>query len=458
MTRRLRFAVACVGLALMVAPSGCVRKPREAAPPTKLAVPVSTPLRRNVTEYVVFTGRADAVNSVDIRARVTGYLVQLPFREGSEVKVGDQLAEIDPRPYKAQLDQAEGQLNLYKAASELAKANHTRDQAAFKIAAGAVSLQQLDQDKAAVDQADAAVRASQASLELYKLNLAYTKVLSPIVGQVSRYYVTLGNVVTQDQTILTSVVSLDPIYAYCEVDERTTLRVRRAINEGKMPLYSEARVPVEMGLEGEDGFPHKGSLNFVNNQLNPGTGTVSVRAIFDNPKPPHGARLILPGMYVRVRLRMGEPRPALLVVDRAIISDQGLKYVYVVDAENKATYRRITTAWQEDDGLRVVTAGLKPDDLVVVGALQQVQPNREVEPTPQPMPTDTATAAAAPLPAAKPGEKPTTKPEKAATEPEEKPTTKPEKPAAKPEEKPTTKPEKPAAKPEEKPTTNPAKN
>jgi multidrug efflux system membrane fusion protein len=426
MNKRLRFAAVGLGLALMAASSGCVRKQPQIAPPAVPVVPVSKPVARKVTEYVSFTGRADAVNAVDIRARVTGYVVEMGFREGADVKAGQKLFVIDPRPYQAQYDQAAGQLNLYKAQLELAKANHARDKVAAATAPGAVSLQQLDQDKAAVDEAEASVRASEASLKLYQLNVDYTQVTSPVDGQVSRFYLTLGNLVNQDQTVLTSVVSLDPIYAYCEVDEPTVLRVRRAINEGKMPRYTEADVPIELGLQGEEGFPHAGKLDFVNNQVNPNTGTISVRGIFANPRPPKGARLISPGMYVRIRLRMGEPRPALLVVDRAITSDQGLKYVYVVDAKNKATYRRITTGWLEDDGLRVITAGLKPDDLVVVSGLQQVRPNAEVKPALQPMlfsaPADEGAAVEAPPRAATPAEKPAAKP---AAKPAEKPAEKP---------------------------------
>ena len=175
-----------------------------------------------MTDYVDFTGRTNAVNSVDIRARVSGYLVQMPFKEGAEVKKGDLLFEVDPRPYQAQYDQAVGQVNLYKAQLELAKANYARDQEVAKTP-GAVSVQQLDQDKAAVDEADAAVKAFQASLEVYKLNLSFTKVTSPIDGQVSRYFLTLGNLVVQDQTLLTTVVSLDPMYVYFDVDEGTVL-------------------------------------------------------------------------------------------------------------------------------------------------------------------------------------------------------------------------------------------
>jgi membrane fusion protein, multidrug efflux system len=173
-------------------------------------VPVSRPVERTVTDYADFTGRTNAVESVDIRARVSGYLVQMPFKEGAEVKKGDLLFEVDPRPYEAQLVQAEGQVNLYKAQLALAKATYARDLEVAKTP-GAVSKQQLDQDKAAVDEGDAAVKASQASMEVYKLNLGFTKVASPIDGQVSRYFLTLGNLVVQDQTLLTTVVSLDPI-------------------------------------------------------------------------------------------------------------------------------------------------------------------------------------------------------------------------------------------------------
>ena len=167
---------------------------------------------------------------------------------------------------------------------------------------GAVSLQQLDQDRAAVDEAEASVKAAQASLEVYKLNLEFTKVTSPITGQVSRFYLTRGNLVNQDQTLLTTVVSLDPIYVYFDVDEAGVLRVRRAINSGQIPNLASrcASFPVLMGLQGEEGYPHEGMLNFVNNQVNPTTGSISVRAVFDNHSPPHeGTRLMSPGMFVQ---------------------------------------------------------------------------------------------------------------------------------------------------------------
>jgi multidrug efflux system membrane fusion protein len=371
---------------LLAAVIGCQRKTPQVATAEPPATPVSRPIERVVTDYVDFTGRTNAINSVDVRARVSGYLGQMPFKEGAEVKKGELLFEIDPRPYQAQYDQAEGQVNLYKAQLALAKANYARDRDVAKTP-GAVSSQQLDQDKAAVDEADAAVKAFQASLEVYKLNLSFTKVTSPIDGKVSRYYLTLGNLVVQDQTLLTTVVSLDPMYVYFDIDEGTVLRIRKAINDGTIRRYQEDGIPVLMALQGETGFPHKGIVDFANNQVNPNTGSLSMRSVFANSKPAKGVRLLSPGMFVRIRLPIGQPHPAILVIDRAVGSDQGLKFVYVIDAENKVQYRRVSTGALQEDGLRVITEGLKPSERVVVGGLQQVRPRMPVKPELMPMPS-----------------------------------------------------------------------
>jgi multidrug efflux system membrane fusion protein len=366
---------------------GCANRPPQVAPPEPTAVPVSRPVEREVTDYVDFTGRTEAVQSVDIRPRVTGYLVKMPFQEGSEVKEGDLLFEIDPRPYEAQLDQAEGQVNLTEASLKLTRTTYDRDQIINRRVPGGVSLQQLDQDKAAVDEAEARVKAYQASLEIYKLNIEFTQVKSPIDGQVSRYYLTPGNLVNQDQTLLTTVVSLEPMYTYFDMDEPTLLRIRRAIDEGRIKTPQDGQVPVFMGLQGEDGYPHRGTINFVDNQVNPTTGSISVRGVFPNPKPKEGDRLLSPGMFVRIRLPIGQPHPALLVIDRAVGSDQGLKYVYVLDAKNDVQYRRVTTGPLQEDGLRVITQGLEPAERVVVGGLQQVRPRTQVQPESIPMPS-----------------------------------------------------------------------
>jgi multidrug efflux system membrane fusion protein len=386
-------AVFCLLVAGITA--GCEQSQPQTTSNEPPGIPVSYPVEREVTEFVDFTGRTDAVQAIDIRARVTGYLMQAPFKEGAEVKKDQLLFEIDPRPYNAQFDQAISQVTLNEASLKLAKTTLARDQTIARSATGAISQQQLDQDMAAVEEAEARLKSSQASTKVYRLNVDFTRVLSPIDGQVSRYYYNVGNLVNQDQTLLTTVVSLDPMYVYFDMDEPTLLRIRRAVNEGKIKRPIDGVIPVLMGLQGEDGYPHKGTINFVNNQVNPTTGSISVRGLFPNPKPDGGARLLSPGMFVRVRLPIGEPHPALLVIDKAISSDQGLKYVYVVDSESKVQYRRVTTGSLEPDGLRVISEGLESGDRVVVGGLQQVKPKVVIKPDQVSMPS-IASAAAGP--------------------------------------------------------------
>jgi multidrug efflux system membrane fusion protein len=395
--RSLSFLTCCFLLAVGMM-TGCSQQPGTEQTAEPLVVPVSKPVRREVTDFVDYTGRTAAVNSVDIRPRVTGYLMKMPFKEGSEVKAGDLLFEIDPRPYQALVDQAEAQVKLNEARLRLAKANNTRAKTVAAREPGAYSQQELDTYQAQELEADASVKAAEATLAVYKLNRAFCEVTSPIDGQVSRYYYTLGNLVNQDQTTLTTVVSLDPMYAYFDVDERTVLRVRKGINEGAIivPPNTE-QVPVYMALEGEQDYPHQGTVNFINNQVNPSTGTMTVRGVFANPKPPSGRRLLAPGMFVRIRVPIGQPHSALLVADRAIGSDQGLKFVYVVDKDNKVQYRRVTMGSLEEDGLRVVE-GVEPDDRVIVGALPQVRPNMQVGPEEVEMPRIGAGQAPPPVP------------------------------------------------------------
>jgi RND family efflux transporter MFP subunit len=378
-----RFLSPLLGSCLTLAGAicGCARSPSQIAPPEPPVVPISLPVERQVTDYVDFTGRTNAVQSVDIRPRVTGYLVKISFKEGADVKVGDLLFEIDPRPYKAQLDQATGMVNLYQAQLKLARIVYARDRAINARVPGSVSQEQLEQDQASVDEADARVKAFENNREVYQLNSDFTKVVSPIDGHISRYYLTIGNLVNQDQTLLTTVVSQDPMYVYFDMDEPTLLRVRRAINEGKIKIPEPGEVlPVLMGLQGEDGFPHQGTINFLDNQVDSTTGSILVRGVFPNPRPQAGVRLLSPGMFVRIRLPIGPPHKALLVIDRALGSDQGLKYVYVVDAKNEIQYRRVTTGPLQEDGLRVISSGLKPDESVVVGGLLQVRPRMRVQP------------------------------------------------------------------------------
>ncbi|VTS04216.1 efflux RND transporter periplasmic adaptor subunit [Tuwongella immobilis] len=369
--------------------SGCQRPSKE--PPQKqadtLVVPIAKPVSRVVTETVEYTGRTDAVQAVSIRARVTGYLTKMPFQEGSEVNAGDLLFEIDPRPYQAILDEAQSQVDVYTAQWKLATKTLERD----RSLGGAVSQQQLDQDVAQVEEANARIKMAQSTVQTAKLNLEFTKIRSPISGRISRYFYTLGNLVTQDQTLLTTVVSMNPMYVYFDLDERTYHRLTGSFQSGKPGTGSIEswlqELPVRMGLEGETGFPHEGKINFINNQVNPSTGTIAVRGVFANRQLRDGVWWLTPGMFTRIRLPIGEPASAVLVIDRAIGSDQGLKYVYVIDAENQVQYRRVKVGALQEDGLRVIEEGLDADEWVAVGALQQLRPKLRVERQEMRMPT-----------------------------------------------------------------------
>jgi multidrug efflux system membrane fusion protein len=371
--------------ATSAAGAGCRRTAPQIAPAEPPVFPVSHPTQREVTDYVDFIGRTEAVKAVDIRPRVTGYLVAMPFKEGSEVKLGGLLFEIDPGPYEAQVAQAESQVTLHEAQLKLAEANFGRAKSLFEKKT--ISQQEYETEQATVDEAKAQIAAANAALALYKLNLEFTNVKSPIEGQVSRYYLTVGNLVNQDQTLLTTVVSLDPMYVYFDMDEPTLLRIRMAINSGAVKPDPDGVFPVMMGLQGEEGFPHQGRVDFVNNQVNSATGSIAVRGVFDNPKPESGHRLLSPGMFARVRLPIGTPHPALLVIDRAIASDQGLKFVYVLDSDRKVQYRRVTTGALQRDGLREITKGVTAEDWVLVGGLLQVRPQMEIQVENRPMPT-----------------------------------------------------------------------
>jgi multidrug efflux system membrane fusion protein len=377
-----------VVLAALAAAGGCNRRANQPAAPQPPTVPVSQPVQRSVTDYIDYTGRLDAVQAVDVRARVTGYLIQMPFKEGAEVKKGDLLFEIDPRPYQAQVDAAQAQVNLAEANYKLARAENVRSRAIARRDPGAISAEDLERYAAQEAQANAQVGLAKANLETARLYLGFTKVTSPIDGIVSRYYYTLGNLVTQDSTLLTTVVSYDPMYAYFDMEERVILRLREMINQGKLQVPADrTNIPILMGLEGEEGYPHRGTFDFANNTVNPSTGTIAVRAVFPNPLPPGGRRLLTPGMFVRIRVPIGSPQSAQLIIDRAIGSDQGLRFVYVVDPDNKVRYQRVQTGPLQPDGLRVITNGLAADDWVAIGALQQIRPQIQVVPDRQPMPT-----------------------------------------------------------------------
>lgn len=361
---------------------GCSRKPREAPDTTLPTVVVAKPIQRDVTESVEFTGRTDGVFFTQIRPRVSGYLVGMPFKEGAEVKKDDVLFEIDDRPYKATLDEARASLEFSKAALVKNQANYDIGLAVAKQEKGAISEQELVKRMGARDESKASVDKAKADLEHAQLNFDWCKVRSPIDGRVSRYMFTLGNLVTQDQSLLTTVVSQNPMYVYFDMDENTMLRVLRTlVLPSKVELMKvPGGIPVEMGLSDEVGFPHKGFINFANNVVNPSTGTIQIRGEFPNPPNDFGQHLLRPGMFVRVRLPLGKPHKALLIDEKALGTDQGQKYLLVVDSNNVVDYRRVKTGPQEPDSLRVIDQGLKAGEWVIVSGLQMVRPGDKVTP------------------------------------------------------------------------------
>jgi RND family efflux transporter MFP subunit len=361
----------CLGLA------GCTPAPSGAPAPAPPSVAVSYAVERDVTDYKDFTGRTAAVESVDVRARVWGYLDRVNFKEGALVKKGDVLFEIDSRTYQAALQQAEG--NLASLEARLKRLDADFGRAEQLVGKGAMSRE--ERDRIAGDRAEtaASIRGLQAAVGRAKLDLAFTKVTAPVSGRVSRYNVTVGNLVQSgDQgggTVLTTIVSVDPVYVYFDVDERTVQRIRQLIREGKAKSAREIEWPVALGLAAEEGYPHQGTIDFVDNQVNPRTGTLRVRAIFPNKD-----EVISPGYFARVRVPVGTPRQALLVSERALDTDQGQKILYVVNDNNEVTSRPIQVGARHD-GLRAIEDGLRPGERVIVNGLLQVRPGITVEPT-----------------------------------------------------------------------------
>jgi multidrug efflux system membrane fusion protein len=393
-----RVGLSLLGLSLLM---GCRHATGPGAERPNPTVRVVKPIVREITEYAYFTGRMDAVESVDVRSRVTGYLVKINFKPGQDVVKGDLLFKIDPRPYQAAADQARSQIELAKAKLGLAMADYKRDVEIAKTP-GAVSQQELDTAGAVLQQAKAELQAAKAASESADLNLEFTDIAAPVDGVIGRPLLTLGNLITQDSTLLTTIVSQDPMYAYFDVDERSMLRYQKMIREGKVKSARAGEdVPVQVGLANEGNkYPHTGSLDFVNNRVDPLTGTIQVRGVFPNPKPERGiARQFTPGLFVRVRLPVGQPSDALLLPQAAIGTDQGRKFVLVVNAKNAVEYRPITVGPEEPDGMQVVLpvqmvkegdqsrvaeAGetgfdsLTPQDRVIIGGLQKVRPGDQV--------------------------------------------------------------------------------
>jgi len=369
-----RAAVLLAGCGLVL--TGCTGSPGEAPVAAPVPVTVSKPLERDVTDYADFTGRTAAVDSVEVRARVWGYLDKVNFKEGVLVKKGDVLFEIDPRTYKTALANAEG--NLAQAQAKLQRLESDLARATQLINSKTISREEYDKVAGDRGEAAASLDALKAAVDQAKLDLGFTKVLAPVTGRVGRAIVTEGNLIAAGQTggtVLTTIVSVDPIYVYFDVDERSVQQVRKLIREGKAKSARDVPIPVWLGLATDEGFPFEGRIDFVDNQVNPKTGTLRVRGVFPNKH-----EILSPGYFARVRFPIGFPHKALLITDRAIDTDQGQKIVYVVDGENKVTVRAVRLGARHGN-LRVVEEGLKADDRIVVVGLQQIRPGMTVAPS-----------------------------------------------------------------------------
>lgn len=348
---------------------------------------------------VIFEGRTVPPRTVGITAHVTGYLDKVLFKDGDEVEKDAPLYEIDKRQYQSNLDRAEGQVTQLKARITRLEAEFKRAQKL--VSTGTISREEYDKTVGDKAEAEAGLAAAKANVAGNKLDLDFCTIAAPWAGRISRTLVDPGNLVKADTTVLTNMVVVDPAWAKFDISEGIMLRIQRLVREGKVKAAEGDNIPVYLGTSDEKDFPHKGTLNFIDNQVNPSTGTLLARATFPNPRvnakgepDPKGNRVLSPGLFVRIRVPIGEPYQAVLVAERALLSDQGQRYVYVV--QDGKPVRRLVDIGSLKEGLRVIlpvvkkedgtiARGLEPSDLVVVNGVQRVragQPVRHEDPVP----------------------------------------------------------------------------
>lgn len=357
----------------LLALEGCSKAPPPAPGPPD--VTVAKVISKRIKDWDEYTGRFQAVDTVEVRPRVSGYVDQVLFHEGQFVKKDDVLLIIDPRPYQADYDRAKAGLELAKSQRELAKLEAARVQKLKD--SGAVSREELDERFSNLNQQQASVAAAKAALDNAALQLSFTKVRAPFDGRASRAEFKRGNLVTGGNnggTLLTTIVSVDPIYVYFEGDENAYLHYNELARQGERPSSRDARNPVRVGLANEQGFPHEGYMDFVDNQLDVHTGTIRARAVLENKQSQ-----FTPGMFARVQLLGSGEYDAILIEDRAVGTDQSQSFVLVLGPENKLEYRAIQPG-RLVEGMRIVRQGLKPDDVIVVSGLQRVRPGAQVKP------------------------------------------------------------------------------
>lgn len=356
---RLSFIAAVFAAIILTACSDDNAQTATATPPVDVnAAPV---LVKSIRQWDEFSGRIASTDAVEVRTRVSGYIERIAFKDGDEVKQGDLLFVIDRRPYKAAYDSAFAKLERTRAAAQLARVQEERARAL--IVTNAIPRGELDTRRAALNQREAEVRADEADLEIAKLNLSFTEVRSPISGRIGRAMLTVGNLAQADQSVLTNVVSQNPVYIYFQPDEQTYLRYLALSRTGERQNTAN---PVRIALASDTTFPYAGTVDFINNQVDPATGTITLRAVVPNPD-----RILVPGLYARVQLEGSAEFDAMLVDDKAILTDQDRKYVYVIGANNDAVRKDVVLSGFFN-GLRIVQAGLSQNDNVIVSGVQKI--------------------------------------------------------------------------------------
>lgn len=368
-------AAIAAGAAWQVLPHATAPAPTAAAAPAAIPVSVATVEQRDTAIWNDFSGRVEAVGRVEVRPRAAGAIVAAHFREGAIVQQNDLLFTIDPTLYAADVQHADAQVAA--ATARLALAAKEQQRAQQLIGSGFTPQRDVDQRVNEFHAAEANLRATEADLATARLNLGYTEVRAPIAGRVGRIEVTPGNLVPAGPTapVLTTLVSVNPIYASFEADEQSLSRALATLPSGGDLVQEIGRIPVEMGTLGTDGTPFHGTLQLVDNVVDARSGTIRVRASFDNPDGK-----LMPGQFARLRLGQARTEPALAIDERAIGTDQDRRFVMVVGADNVVAYRQVTLG-ATSDGLRLVTSGLKPGERIVVNGLQRVRPGATVAPT-----------------------------------------------------------------------------
>jgi RND family efflux transporter MFP subunit len=363
---------ALAATAAMIALAGCEDKNTFVAPPPP-KVDVATPVQRPVTRYVEATGNSAPIKSVDLVARVQGFLQTIDYTDGTFVKQGTQLFTIEPETYKLKLDQAQAAETGAQASLKQAEADYKRQ--VDLVQRQAVSQATLDTSTSTRDNAQANLQQAQANTRLAEVNYGYTKVTAPFDGIVSAHMISIGELVgVSSPTQLATIVALDPIYVNFTVNEQDVLRVRAEAQRRGLTAADLRQFPIEVGLQTETGYPHEGKLDYIAPTLNSSTGTLAVRGLVPNDK-----RVLLPGYFVRVRVPFGDAKDALLVPDTALGSDQGGRYVLVANKDNVVEQRKVQIG-PVDGGLRVIESGLKPDDRVITSGLLRVIPGQKIDP------------------------------------------------------------------------------